>query len=52
MDELRDSAEMTATIEELHIGVVDLQIIEEISSEEATEIPYWGLCSKVSDDGP
>jgi hypothetical protein len=33
MDELRDLAEMTATIDKLHVGVVDLQIVEELVLE-------------------
>jgi hypothetical protein len=35
MEELRDLAETTATIDQLHIGVVNLQVVEEISSEES-----------------
>jgi hypothetical protein len=35
MDELQDLAETTMTIDQLHIGVVNLQVVEEISSEES-----------------
>jgi hypothetical protein len=35
MEELQDLAETTTTIYQLHVGVVNLQVIEEISSEES-----------------
>jgi hypothetical protein len=40
IDQLCDLAEMTATIEELHVGVVDLRVCEGISLE-GLEILTW-----------